>query len=217
MLAAALSQFKGRTDTLVVGLPRGGVPVAAEVSRALGAPLDVQVVRKIGAPGQKELACGAIASDGSLVWNERVLFSLGISQPELRRDKERARREATQLEASLRTARTPPISAFAKVAIVVDDGLATGATMKAALKALLLQKPHAIVVAVPVAADDTCRAIEEMGYTIVCPKRLPSGELSSVGEWYDDFSQVESSTCRAALEASRLAQAAGGASAPAIS
>ena len=99
-----------------------------------------------------------------------------------------------QLEQNLRTSLTPPLPAFAKTVIVVDDGLATGATMKAALKALLLQKPHKILVAVPVGPEDTCSEIEEMGYEIVCPKRLPSGELSSVGEWYDDFSQVESGT-----------------------
>lgn len=202
-LAAALKRFKGNRNTLIVALPRGGVPVAAEVARSLGAPLDVGVVRKIGAPGHTELACGAIAADGSTVWNERVLFSLGITQSELRLDRENALREAKQLEQNLRTSLTPPLPAFAKTVIVVDDGLATGATMKAALKALLLQKPHKILVAVPVGPEDTCSEIEEMGYEIVCPKRLPSGELSSVGEWYDDFSQVESGTCRKLLEESR--------------
>lgn len=202
-LAAALQRFKGNKNTLIVALPRGGVPVAAEVARSLSAPLDISSVRKIGAPGHTELACGAIATDGSTVWNERVLFSLGITQSELRRDREQALREAKQLEQNLRTSRTPALSVFARTVIVVDDGLATGATMKAALKALLQQKPHKLLVAVPVGPEDTCCEIEEMGYEVVCPKRLPAGELSSVGEWYDDFSQVESATCRKLLEESR--------------
>lgn len=208
-LAAALKQYRNAANILVVALPRGGVPVAAEVARLLGAPLDVGIIRKIGAPGHTELACGAVAADGSTVWNERVLFSLGLTQAELRRDKERALQEARQLEQSLRTPSTPPLKAFAKTVILVDDGLATGATMKAALKALLLQKPHKILVAVPVAPDEACSEIENMGYEIVCPKRLPPGELSSVGEWYDDFSQVESAVCRRMLEESRAHPSAG--------
>ena len=202
-LGAVLKTHKGLKDALVVALPRGGVPVAAEVAQTLDAPLEILTVRKIGAPGNKELACGAATADGSCVWNERVLFSLGVTQSELRRDREAASREAKQMDEALRSASTPTISANAKTVVLVDDGLATGATMKAAIKSILAQKPHAIVIAVPVAPDDTCAEIEEMGYQIVCPKRIPEGQLSSVGEWYDDFSQVESATCKSILAASR--------------
>lgn len=205
-LGAELRKLRELDEPLVVALPRGGVPIGAQVARALGAPLEILTVRKIGAPGNKELACGAVTSDGSTVWNERVLFSLGVTQSELRRNRERASLEAKQLEDALRSDSTPVISPHAKTAVLVDDGLATGATMKAALKSLLSQKPHKIIVAVPVAPEDTCAEIEEMGYQVICPKRLPEGELSSVGEWYIDFSQVESATCKSILEESRAAK-----------
>jgi|LakMenEpi03Aug12_release.lakeMendotaPanAssembly.Ray.scaffolds.fasta_scaffold05358_6 putative phosphoribosyl transferase len=205
-LAAALLELRDLKDPIVVALPRGGVPVAAQVAQAIGAPLEILTVRKIGAPGNRELACGAVTADGSTVWNERVLFSLGLTQGELRRNRERALLEAKQLEEALRSDSTPAISACAKTAVLVDDGLATGATMKAALKSILSQKPHNIIVAVPVAAEDICAEIEEMGYQLTCPKRLPEGELSSVGEWYVDFSQVESATCKAIFAESRAAK-----------
>lgn len=202
-LGAVIACEPSLVDPLVVALPRGGVPVALEVARALRAPLDVLVVRKIGAPGHAELACGAATADGSVVWNDTVLFGRGITQAELRAHKERAFREARQLEGTLRSGSTPALSAFAKTAVLVDDGLATGATMKAALKSVLLQKPHRIIVAIPVGPEDTCAEIEEMGYRVVCANRVPEGELSSVGEWYEDFSQVDSSVCRAMLEEGR--------------
>ncbi len=205
-LAAALRELRDLEAPIVVALPRGGVPVAAQVALAIGAPLEILTVRKIGAPGNRELACGAVTSDGSTVWNERVLYSLGLAQSELRRNRERASLEAKTLEEALRSDSTPAISAQAKTAVIVDDGLATGATMKAALKSILSQKPHKIIVAVPVAAEDTCVEIEEMGYQVICPKRLPEGELSSVGEWYSDFSQVESTTCKSILAESRAAK-----------
>jgi putative phosphoribosyl transferase len=202
-LASRIQESRGLVDPIIIALPRGGVPVAQEVAQRLGAPLDVLVVRKIGAPEQPELACGAATSDGSIVWNESILFSLGVTQHELRREREKALREVGHLEEALRSPQAPALSVFAKTAVVVDDGLATGATMKAAVKALLRQKPHKIVVAVPVAPDDTCREIEDMGYEVICPRRVPKGELSSVGEWYEDFSQVESSTCRLILASNR--------------
>jgi len=202
-LATKIGDLGALSAPLVVALPRGGIPVGMEVARSLAAPLDVVTSKKIGAPNQPELACGAVTTDGSIVWNDTLLCSLGLTQAELRGSKERAQREARKLEQALRSPLVPALSAFAKTAVVVDDGLATGATMKAAIKALLVQKPHRIIVAVPVGPDDTCREIEAMGYEIVCPLRLPPGELMSVGEWYDDFSQVGSGECRAMLEQSR--------------
>ena len=203
----ALAKDLGRAGILgnavVVALPRGGVPVGVEVARSLAAPLDIVTVKKIGAPAQSELACGAVAVDGSIVWNDPLLYSLGITQAELSRAKERALQEARKLDQALRSPSAPALSVYAKTVIVVDDGLATGATMKAALKAILLQKPQRVIVAVPVGPDDTCKEIEAMGYTVVCPLRVPEGELLSVGEWYDDFSQVESGDCRDMLEESR--------------
>jgi len=198
-LAAVVVKEAPALNPVVVALPRGGVPVALPVAEALHAPLDICVVRKIGAPGHSELACGAVTGDGSVVWNHSVLYSLGLTESELRRDRDKALKAAKDLEQEIRSSATPPLPLFAKTVFVVDDGLATGATMKAALKALLLQKPSRIVVAVPVASDDTCLDLESMGYSVVCPKRLPSGQLSSVGEWYDEFSQVESGECRRLL------------------
>lgn len=202
VLAARLKQEKGLTDVVVVALPRGGVPVAYEVAQALAAPLEVITVRKIGAPAHPELAAGAVTASGSIVWNDTVLAALGLIQNGLLAQKEKTLQEARKLDKALRPHGSNPRELFAKTVIVIDDGLATGATMKAALKAVIMQKPDRVIVAVPVGPEDTCKEIEKMGYSVVCAHRVPEGGLSSVGEWYRDFSQVDTEECRTLLAVS---------------
>jgi putative phosphoribosyl transferase len=169
----------------VLGLPRGGVPVAAEVAGALGAPLDVFVVRKLGVPGHDELAMGAIASGGVRVLNTSVITGLGIGEEEIDRVAAREGQELDRRAEAYRGARSEPDVA-GKVVIVVDDGLATGSTMRAAVAALRAQRPGRIVVAVPVGAPSTCAALAQEADEVVCA-RMP-GSFHAVGQWYDDFS-----------------------------
>jgi len=183
---------------LVLGLPRGGVPVAGEVARILAAPLDVFVVRKLGVPGHEELAMGAIASGGGRVLNEAVIDRLGLTDDEVEAV---ARSEAAVLdrrERAYRDDRRPAPVAGATV-IVVDDGLATGASMRAAVEALRAQDPAAVVVAVPVASPETCRNIRAEAEEVVCV-RTPENFLA-VGQAYDDFSPTTDDEVRAVLEA----------------
>lgn len=185
-LAEVLGTYKGQ-DTVVVGLPRGGVPVAAEVAQRLGAPLDVFVVRKLGVPYQPELAMGAIASGGVLVRNERVLQLLPDPEASLAQVRQREQAVLAAREAMYRGQRAP-VDLAGKRVIVVDDGLATGATMKAAVQALRKSGASSVIVAVPVGAPDTCRELEEMADALVC---LQSPRLfSAVGQWYEDFGQT---------------------------
>jgi putative phosphoribosyl transferase len=185
-LARALApRYGGRDDVVVLALPRGGVPVAYEVATALGAPLDVFVVRKVGVPGHEELAMGAIASGGVLVLDEGVLRALGISRDELQRAVATERRELQRREAAYRGSREPPELA-GKTIILVDDGLATGATMKAAAEAVRKYDPAAIVVAVPVASAQTCDEFRHEIDDIVC--LVTPEPFHAVGLWYEDFS-----------------------------
>ena len=185
-LADALGAYAA-PDTVVVGLPRGGMPVAAEVARRLGAPLDVFVVRKLGVPYQPELAMGAIASGGVLVRNERVLRLLPDAEASLAQVRQRELVVLAAREAMYRGQR-PALDLAGKRVIVVDDGVATGATMKAAVKALRKSGASSVIVAVPVGAPDTCRELEEEADALVC---LQSPRLfSAVGEWYEDFGQT---------------------------
>jgi predicted phosphoribosyltransferase len=185
-LAARLVHYKGQ-DPVVLALPRGGVPVAYEVAHALDAPLDVFLVRKLGVPQQRELAMGAIASGGVRVLNDDVVSWYGIPEERIEAI---AREEQAELERRERAYRhgSAPLDVRDRVVLLVDDGLATGSTMKAAVQALRARAPARIVVAVPVGSPDTCEAFADLADEVVCA-RAPE-HLGAVGAWYDDFSQT---------------------------
>jgi erythromycin esterase-like protein/predicted phosphoribosyltransferase len=206
VLASLLEHYRGRADVVVLALPRGGVPVAYEVARALGAPLDVFLVRKLGLPGHEELAMGAIASGGVVVVNDDVLRGLGVSSEVVQRVAEQESRELRRREAAYRDDRPPPDVA-GKVVILVDDGLATGSSMRAAIQALRALKPARIVVAVPAAPASTCRELTAMVDEVVCAT-TPS-PFFAVGNSYWDFTQTTDDEVRDLLRqaASSLPQA----------
>jgi predicted phosphoribosyltransferase len=185
VLATHLAAYAGRPDVLVLALPRGGVPVAFEVAQALGAALDVFLVRKLGVPGHEELAMGAIASGGVRVVNPTIVHDLRIDQATIDAVAAREEQELARREAAYRGGRPEPAVA-GRTAILVDDGLATGATMRAAIAALRQQGPGRIVVAVPVAAAVTCDELRGEVDEVVCV-RAPQ-MFYAVGAWYDDFS-----------------------------
>lgn len=195
-LATALAAYKGQGDVVVLGLPRGGVPVAYEVARALGAPLDVFLVRKLGVPGHEELAMGAIASGGVRVLNEDVLEGLRIP-PRVIEDVTDI--EAAELERRERAYRggRPPLDVRGRVVIVVDDGLATGSTMRAAVAALRRLEPARIVVAVPTGASETCAMLRDEADEVVC--LTTPDPFHAVGLWYDDFRPTTDDQVRALL------------------
>lgn len=194
--AGVLERFS--EPRLVLGLPRGGVPVAGEVARILATPLDVFLVRKLGVPGQEELAMGAIASGGTQVLNEPVIEHLGVSAEDVAAV---TRTEADVLARRERAYRgdRPPIDVAGVTVIVVDDGLATGASMRAAITALKAQRPAAVVAAVPVGSFQTCRALRAEADEVVCV-RMPERFLA-VGQAYDDFSPTTDDEVRAVLGA----------------
>lgn len=195
-LAEGLRDYAGRDDVIVLGLPRGGVPVAAEVARALAAPLDVFLVRKLGVPGREELAFGAIASGGARVLNADVVASLGIDE---RTIEEVAAREQTELERRAEAYRgtAEPPDVRGRTAVLVDDGLATGASMRAAVEAVRALGPARVVVAVPAAARQTCDELAGRVDEIVC--LLTPEPFLAVGLWYRDFSETTDDDVRAAL------------------
>jgi predicted phosphoribosyltransferase len=189
-LAARLVEWAAHrdlTDPLVLALPRGGVPVAAEVARALGAPLDVVVVRKIGAPGSPETGIGAIAGDGPPLFDDESLRMLNLTAEDLADDVARERAELRRREDVYRHGRPTPAVAGRSV-IVVDDGLATGVTARAALRHLRTQGPAHLVLAVPVCARDASAAVRAAADDLVCLHR--PDVFWSVGEWYEEFAQV---------------------------
>ncbi len=187
VLSEHLRAYERRGDVVVPALPRGGVPVACEVAKALAAPLDVFLVRKLGVPGHRELAMGAIASGGVRVLNEDVVHWYGIPAAVI---DEAAGEEQIELERRERAYREGrrPAEVRGRVVLLIDDGLATGSTMKAAVQAVRAHAPSRLVVAVPVGARSTCRELEEMADEVVCA-RTPE-PFSAVGEWYVDFSQT---------------------------
>lgn len=186
-LAAQLTAYSNRPDVLVLALPRGGVPVAFEIAHKLHAPLDVVVIRKLGVPGQEELAMGAIAPGGLRILNDDVVYMLGISNEIVN---EVAAREQHELERRERLYRgnRPACDVHGRTVVLVDDGIATGATMRAAIAAVKQQQPAHLVVAVPVAAAATCDELAAQGNEVICTRKLEM--LYAIGIWYEHFSQT---------------------------
>jgi putative phosphoribosyl transferase len=183
-----LAEYAGLDDVIVLALPRGGVPVAYEVARALGAPLDVFLVRKLGAPGHEELAMGAIASGGVVVMNDEVVKAMNVQADEILDAIASERRELARREEAYRDGR-PPVDVRGKIVILIDDGLATGSTMRAAVTALRRQGPARIVVAVPIGAASTCAEFRNVADDCICA--FTPEPFRAVGLWYEDFSQTE--------------------------
>lgn len=197
-LGRHLAQYADRDDVRVLALPRGGVPVAYEVARALNAPLDVFVVRKLGVPGHEELAMGAIASGGACVLSRDVIDMLGIDAAAIANVVAREQAELNRRERAYRGGRAGPDVAGNTV-IVVDDGLATGSTMLAALRALRALAPARLIAAAPVAARETCEALRREADDVVCAQN--PRPFRGVGQWYDDFSQTGDDEVRELLAA----------------
>jgi putative phosphoribosyl transferase len=186
-LAELLGAYAHRQDVVVLALPRGGVPVAFEVAKALNAPLDVLLVRKLGVPGQEELAMGAIASGGISVLNEAVITALQISEDDIERVREHEEKELVRRERLYRDDRPQPEVSGCMV-ILIDDGLATGASMRSAARALRQRHPARVVIAVPVASPSTCLDLQGEADEIVCA--MTPEPFYGVGQWYEDFSQT---------------------------
>ena len=192
-LAGLLRQYANRDDVMVLALPRGGVPVAYEVAQGLGAPLDVFLVRKLGTPGHRELAMGAIASGGVKVVNDDVVQYLGITRDQIDAVAREEQLELERREAVYRDGRSlPPLDG--KVVILVDDGLATGSTMRAAVQAVKQQHPARVIVAVPVGARETCEELRASADEVVCG-RTPT-PFTAVGQWYQNFQQTTDAEVR---------------------
>ena len=196
-LARHLLHYANRPDVVVLALPRGGVPVAYEVARALGAPLDIFLVRKLGLPGHEELAIGAIASGGIRVLNEDIIHMLHIPDEVIDRAARRELQELQRREQNYRGDRPSP-EVRDRTVILIDDGLATGASMRAAVAGLRAQSPRQIVVAVPTAALETCESLENEVDEIVCA--ITPEPFLGVGRWYGDFSQTTDEEVRRLLE-----------------
>jgi predicted phosphoribosyltransferase len=205
LLADRLRVYGGRADVIVLALPRGGMPVAFEIASELEVPLDVFLVRKLGVPGHEELALGAIATGGTRVLNAPVIEALGLPADWIEEIDARERRELERRERAYRGDRSPP-DLHGRTAILVDDGLATGSTMLAAIEALRLDHPARIVVAVPVADPEVCAEVRDRADDAVC--LLTPQPMHAIGLWYDDFSQTSDDEVRALLERSRRAPAA---------
>lgn len=187
VLADALEDYAHKNDVIVLALPRGGVPVGFEVARRLSVPLDILVVRKLGVPGHEELAMGAIASGNTVILNQPLLAQLNIPTASIDAVLQAETREQLRRERLYRAKRAFPVLQN-KTVILVDDGIATGASMQAAIAALRTHNPACIVVAVPVSAAETCEAMSNLADRVICP--LQPIDFQAVGCWYDNFSQV---------------------------
>ncbi len=187
VLAKELGRYAAKTDVVILGLPRGGVAVAFEVARELDAPLDVFLVRKLGVPGHEELAAGAIASGGVMLLNDDVVRSMGVSSRQIEQIAARERALLARRE-QLYRGHGGGAKVVAKQAIVIDDGLATGATMRTAVMALRRLEPARVVVAVPAAPAETCDMLAREADEVVCS--MTPSPFFSIGEWYDDFAQT---------------------------
>ncbi len=193
LLAETLREYADRKDVVVLALPRGGVPVGYEVAKALNAPLDVFVVRKLGLPGQEELAMGAIASGGARVLNRELISALGIPDEVVEQVTQDEQRELERREREYRDGR-PPIDVRGRTVILVDDGLATGSSMRVAVLALKQKQPTQIVVAVPVAPRESRAETESVADKVVCV--VTPEPFWGVGQWYEDFSQTSDEEVR---------------------
>jgi putative phosphoribosyl transferase len=196
LLAEKLMGFSDRPEVAVLGLPRGGVPVAFEVAQRLNAPLDVFLVRKLGVPRHEELAMGAIATGDICFLNDSLIHSLRISPEAVQKAIARERRELEQQERAFRL--RPPLALRDRVVILVDDGLATGATMRAAVQAAREKHPARVIVTAPVAARESHQQFKELADEIVCVQT--PGNFEGVGQWYEDFTQTSDEEVRALLE-----------------
>lgn len=188
VLAEHLQEYQDRDDVIVLALPRGGVPVGYEIAKTLHAPLDVFIVRKLGVPGHSELAMGALATGGACVFNESIIRDLGIPPYAIDSVIDEEKKELARRETVYRCDKPFP-DLKNKIVILVDDGIATGASIKAAIKALEQLQPKSVVVAVPVADETICNEIAVTVDQIICP--LQPTNLQAVGLWYHDFSQTE--------------------------
>lgn len=196
MLGERLGDYRGRDDVVVLALPRGGIPVGIEVARALNAPLDTFVVRKLGVPGHEELAMGAIASGGVRVINQEVVRELDITDEAIARVANQELAELSRRERSYRGERGSP-DLKDKTVILVDDGLATGSTMRAAVTALRSHEPSRIVIAVPVGAPTVCKELGREADEIVCT--LTPEPMSAISMWYESFDQTTDEEVRELL------------------
>lgn len=201
-LAEQLASYADRPDLLVLALPRGGVPVAFEVAKALNADLDVMLVRKLGVPGQPELAMGAIAWGGVRVLNQAVIRSNQISESTIEEVAAEEQQELARREQLYRNNRPLP-NIHDRVVILVDDGLATGATMRAAIQSLRLQQPAQVIVGVPIAATITYQQLAAEADQVICAESIE--RLSSIGYWYENFAQTsDAEVCRLLEQSSQL-------------
>ena len=207
ILAGHLGQYADRRDVVVLALPRGGVPVAFEVAEKLNAPLDVIIVQKLGTPGQEELAMGAIASGNVKILNHYVIEQLGISQAQIASAVAHEQKELQRRERFYRGDR-PPIDVSGRIVILIDDGLATGSSMRAAAAAIRQRQPSQLVLAVPVASESTCAELKEEVDEVVCA--VTPMAFYAVGQWYQEFSQTTDQEVRELLTraAARMPHAA---------
>jgi predicted phosphoribosyltransferase len=202
LLGKRLAAYAERPDVLILALPRGGVPVGFEIAKALHAPLDVLIVRKLGVPGQEELAMGAIVSGGMQVLNESVVESLGISAQEIQAAAAREQTELERREHVYRGGRPSP-AIRGRTVILVDDGIATGTTMRIALVAVRRQGPSRLVLAVPVAPSSTCRELKPLVDEMVC--LLTPQDFVAISLWYEDFRQTsDQEVCDLLEQADRM-------------
>jgi len=207
LLADRLADYADNPDVLVLGLPRGGVPVAYQIAKAINAPLDVWLVRKLGVPGQEELAMGAIASGNIMVLNNEIVQALGISQPVIQQVAADEKQELERRDRAYRGDR-PPLNVQGHTIVLVDDGIATSSTLRAAIAALQQQQPGRIVVAAPVCPPSVCEALRSVVDEVIC---LATPEpLYSIGMWYEDFSQTTDEEVRELLKQSATELAASG-------